>query len=59
MADIDNYQRPSTLRELVSLALPIVAPFRRFVHRSARYSNCHAEIERGSASREMKAALFG
>jgi glycosyltransferase involved in cell wall biosynthesis len=45
VADADNYVRPCTLRELVALNLPIVAPFLRSIGSSDFYSNYHAEID--------------
>jgi glycosyltransferase involved in cell wall biosynthesis len=45
VADVDNFIRPCTLRELVALNLPIVAPFLRSISPNARYSNYHAEID--------------
>ena len=45
VADIDNFIRPSTLRELVALNLPIVAPFLRSIGQDTLYSNYHAEID--------------
>ncbi|MGH1590380.1 glycosyl transferase [Methylobacterium phyllosphaerae] len=44
-ADVDNFLRPNTLRELVQLNLPIVAPFLRSIEKSSFYSNFHAEID--------------
>ena len=44
-ADVDNFIRPLTLRELVALSLPIVAPFLRTVEPGMRYSNFHADID--------------
>ncbi len=44
-ADVDNFIRPCTLRELVALDLPIVAPFLRSVNPGAYYSNYHSEID--------------
>lgn len=44
-ADVDNFLRPCTLKELVALALPIVAPLLRSVDPSSRYSNYHAAID--------------
>jgi glycosyltransferase involved in cell wall biosynthesis len=43
--DVDNFIRPCTLRELVALNLPIVAPLLRDVAPSAFYSNYHAEVD--------------
>ena len=45
VADVDNFVRPSTLRELVALNLPIVAPLLRSISPSAFYSNFHADID--------------
>jgi glycosyltransferase involved in cell wall biosynthesis len=45
VADVDNFVRPCTLRELVSLNLPIVAPFLRSILPSSRYSNYHAGVD--------------
>jgi len=42
-ADVDNFIRPCTLRELVALNLPIVAPFLRAINPGAFYSTFHAE----------------
>jgi glycosyltransferase involved in cell wall biosynthesis/SAM-dependent methyltransferase len=44
-ADVDNFIRPCTLKELVSLSLPIVAPLLRSVDETSRYSNYHADID--------------
>lgn len=45
VADVDNFVLPWTLRELVALSLPVVAPFLRLADRRAFYSNFHAEID--------------
>ena len=45
VADVDNFVRPCTLRELIALNLPIVAPFLRSISPNARYSNYHEEID--------------
>lgn len=45
VAEIDNFIRSSTLRELVALNLPIVAPFLRSIGANFFYSNYHAEID--------------
>ena len=45
VADVDNFVRPCTLRELVALDLPIVAPLLRSIAPGAIYSNYHAEID--------------
>jgi glycosyltransferase involved in cell wall biosynthesis len=44
-ADVDNFVRPGTLRELVALGLPIVAPFLRLIDPNSFYSNYHADID--------------
>ena len=44
VADIDNFIRPATLRELVSVQLPIVAPFLRAAMAGVYYSNYHADV---------------
>jgi len=45
VADADNFIRPCTLRELVALNLPVVAPLLRTIEPSHPYSNYHAEID--------------
>ena len=45
VADVDNFLVPQTLRELVALNLPIVAPLLRHVDPASRYSNFHADID--------------
>lgn len=45
VADVDNFVRPCTLRELVATNLPIVAPFLRLADPGHHYSNFHAEID--------------
>jgi glycosyltransferase involved in cell wall biosynthesis/SAM-dependent methyltransferase len=45
VADLDNFVRPETLRELVALNLPIVAPLLRSIAPNDFYSNYHAEID--------------
>ena len=45
VADVDNFIRPCTLRELVALNLPIVAPLLRSIDPRGFYSNYHAEID--------------
>ena len=46
VADVDNFIRPSTLRELVALNLPIVSPLLRSIERGRYYSNYHAEVDK-------------
>ena len=43
--DVDNFLMPATLRELVALDLPIVAPMLRHINPSSHYSNYHAAID--------------
>ncbi|KAA3441965.1 hypothetical protein C7I87_32755 [Mesorhizobium sp. SARCC-RB16n] len=45
VADVDNFVRPATLRELVALDLPIVAPLLRSISPGQYYSNYHAEVD--------------
>jgi GR25 family glycosyltransferase involved in LPS biosynthesis/SAM-dependent methyltransferase/tetratricopeptide (TPR) repeat protein len=45
VADVDNFVRPCTLRELMALDLPIVAPLLRSIGAGNFYSNYHAEID--------------
>jgi glycosyltransferase involved in cell wall biosynthesis len=45
VAELDNFIRPCTLRELVALNLPVVAPFLRSIGPGNFYSNYHAEID--------------
>ena len=45
VVDVDNLIRPCTLRELVALDLPIVAPFLRAASPDAYYANYHAEVD--------------
>ena len=47
VADVDNFLRPATLRELVALDLPIVAPLLHSIGPGQYYSNYHAEIDAG------------
>lgn len=44
VADIDNFLRPATLRELVATRLPIVSPFLRSALDTSYYSNYHADV---------------
>jgi GR25 family glycosyltransferase involved in LPS biosynthesis/glycosyltransferase involved in cell wall biosynthesis len=46
VADVDNFIRPGTLRELVALELPIVSPLLRSIERGRYYSNYHAEVDK-------------
>ncbi|TPJ75281.1 glycosyltransferase [Mesorhizobium sp. B2-5-13] len=45
VVDVDNFVRPATLRELVALDLPIVAPLLRSISSGQYYSNYHAEVD--------------
>jgi GR25 family glycosyltransferase involved in LPS biosynthesis/glycosyltransferase involved in cell wall biosynthesis len=45
VADVDNFIRPATLRELVALDLPIAAPMLRSIDPGRYYSNYHAEVD--------------
>jgi glycosyltransferase involved in cell wall biosynthesis len=45
VCDVDNFIRPCTLRELVALKLPIVAPLLRVTDPNGHYSNFFAEID--------------
>ena len=45
VADVDNFLRPATLRELVALNLPVVAPLLRSISPGQYYSNYHAEVD--------------
>lgn len=45
VADVDNFIRSCTLRELVALNLPVVAPFLRSAVPGDMYSNYHADID--------------
>ena len=45
VCDVDNFIRPSTLRELVALNLPIAAPLLRSLEPGRFYSNYHADVD--------------
>lgn len=45
VADVGSFVRPCTLRDLVALNLPIVAPFLRSIGAGDLYANYHAEID--------------
>jgi glycosyltransferase involved in cell wall biosynthesis len=47
VADVDNFIRPRTLRELVALDLPIVGPLLRSIAPERFYSNYHADVDAG------------
>lgn len=52
VADVDNFIRPSTLRDLVALNLPIAAPFLRSIGPDYLYSNYHAEVDENGYYKE-------
>jgi len=52
VVDVDNFIRPCTLRELVTLNLPFVAPFLRSIMPGNPYSNYHAEIDENGYYKE-------
>jgi hypothetical protein len=52
VADLDNFLRPCTLRELVAANLPIVAPLLRHIDPGSPYSNYHAEIDQNGYYQE-------
>lgn len=45
VVDVDNFVRPCTLREMVALDLPIVAPMLRSIGPTNLYSNYHADVD--------------
>jgi len=45
VADTDNFIRPNTLKDLVALNLPIVAPYLKHVDPNALYSNYHYKAD--------------
>jgi glycosyltransferase involved in cell wall biosynthesis len=45
VTDVDNFIRPATLRELVALDLPIVAPLLRSIMPEKFYSNYHGDVD--------------
>jgi tetratricopeptide (TPR) repeat protein len=45
VVDVDNFIRPATLRELVALDLPVVAPLLRVLNPHKIYSNYHANVD--------------
>jgi hypothetical protein len=54
VADVDNFIRPDTLRALVALDLPIVAPLLRSVLPDNLYSNYHADIDENGYFRDCE-----
>jgi hypothetical protein len=55
---VDNFIRSCTLRELVALDLPIVAPMLRAMDPGDFYSNYHAEIDANGYYRECDQYLW-
>jgi hypothetical protein len=53
VADVDNFIRPGTLKELVALNLPIVAPLLRMPSPNDPYSNFHAAIDEKGYYKEV------
>lgn len=45
VADVDNFLKPNTLKELVAAGLPIVAPLLRHDNLQSMYSNFHEKID--------------
>ena len=45
VVDVDNFIRPQTLKDLVALNAPIVAPFLRHVDLNNPYSNYHFKVD--------------
>lgn len=45
VADVDNFLRPGTLRALVGLGLPIVAPFLKCSQTTSLYANYHERVD--------------
>jgi hypothetical protein len=52
-ADADNFIRPDTLKSLVALNLPVVAPLLRMVSPQDPYSNFHAAIDEDGYYKEV------
>jgi len=53
IADVDNFIRPDTLKSLVALNLPIVAPLLRMVSPQDPYSNFHAATDEDGYYKEV------
>lgn len=53
VADVDNFIRPETLKSLVSLNLPIVAPLLRMISPDDPYSNFHAAADANGYYKEV------
>jgi hypothetical protein len=45
IVDVDNFIRPHTLKSLIQLNLPIVAPLLRHAEERERYANYHAQTD--------------
>ena len=58
VADVDNFIRPATLRELVALDLPIAAPLLRSIAPGRFYSNYHAEIDANGYYERLRPVLL-
>lgn len=57
-ADCDNFVRPNTLRALVDLNLPIVAPFLKNADPTSLYSNFHEAVDDDGYFRSSDAYLW-
>lgn len=53
VSDTDNFIRPDTLKELVAVNLPIVAPLLRMVSPNDSYSNFHAAVDDNGYYKEV------
>ncbi|MCX7383614.1 MAG: glycosyltransferase family 2 protein [Alphaproteobacteria bacterium] len=58
VADVDNFVRPHTLRRLVSLDLPIVAPFLKCTQLTSLYANYHEAVDGDGYLRSTDAYLW-
>ena len=58
VADVDNFVRPNTLRSLVSLDLPIVAPFLKCTQTTSLYANYHEAVDGDGYLRSTDAYLW-
>jgi glycosyltransferase involved in cell wall biosynthesis len=54
VADVDNFLRQCTRRELIAIDLPIVSPLLRSISPGAFYSNYHAEIDANGYYKECE-----
>jgi hypothetical protein len=57
VVDVDNFILPDTLRDLVNVNLPIVAPLLRNIDSRSMYSNFHAAID--SNGYYAQSAIYG